>query len=205
MKTCAVCCCRLLNIMAEYYCFGSNYSWIGLASASKCWGVCLCWGRLSAVKDFYHVFSLVRRAIVVRCPDLLLLFLFHCRRRTGPPLALLFHFIYTAAAAAASSSASFVAHESSQVTADPFQHSFPVQPAGVCPLLLSPQLRLPSCPTSPTRMSTWRSERRRELIISSHLISFHQILQKLMSYTTQLSDIKQSHVQIPPPNKQKNL
>ncbi len=86
------------------------------------------------------------------------------------------YFSYTAAAAALSSSASFVFHDSSQVSADPFQHSFPVQPAGICPLLLSPQHHLPSCPTSPTRMSTWRSERRRELIISSHLISFHRVL-----------------------------
>ncbi len=37
----------------------------------------------------HHVFFLVRRAVLLRCPDLLLLFL--CRRRPRPPLVLLFH------------------------------------------------------------------------------------------------------------------
>ncbi len=49
----------------------------------------------------------------------------------------------------------------------------------------------PSCPTSPTRMSTWLSDRWRELIISSHLISFHRVLfrtqQILQKWVIQLS------------------
>ncbi len=117
------------------------------------------WCRPSAV--FCIVFSLVRRAVVVRCPDHLLLFLFHFRRRPGPPLALLFHFSYTAALAAVSSSASFAA-----------QHSFPVQPASICP-----QLHFPSNKNANLVV--------RLLTRADHLISFprvlfrtHQILQK---------------------------
>ncbi len=92
------------------------------------------------------------------------------------------------------------------------------KPAGVCPLLPSVTLIFlvdasdtfhfhpvwwvqQEC--QPKHSTTWRSEWRWELIISSHLISFHLIAPNPpeMSYTTRLSDIKQSIVQIRPPNK----
>ncbi len=121
----------------------------------------------------------------MRCPDLLLLFLFHCRRRPGPALVLLFHFSYTAAPVAVSSSTSLVT-----------QHSFPVQPASICPLLLSPQLHFPS---NKNANLVVRSLTRVDHLIASHLISSGPFQDPPnppeMSYTTQLSDIKQSLVQ----------
>ncbi len=99
----------------------------------------------------------------------------------GPDLLL--HPSYTAAAAAVSSSSSFVT-----------QHSFPVQPAGICPLFLSPQLHLPSNENVNLVVG---SMTRADHLIASHLIPPNP---PEMSYTTQLSDIKQSCVQIPPPN-----
>ncbi len=121
-------------------------------------------------------------------------------------LALLFHFSYTQAAAASFSS-SFVAHDSSQVSADPFQHCFPVQPAIICPLLLSPQLHLLSIMSNESNENVnlvVGSMTRVDHLITSHLISSGPFQDPTnppeMSYTTQLSDIKQSCVQIPCPN-----
>ncbi len=173
----------------------------------------------------YDVFSLVHQAVVMRCSDLLLLFLFfHCRRRPGPPLALLFHFSYTAAAVSSSSSSILYSSSSSSIlflfiqcrrrpgpplallfhfsytaaaaavsSSSLFvtQHSFPIQPDVICPLFLSPQLHLPF-------------NENVNLVVGSMTRDNHLIVSPPnppeMSYTTQLSDIKQSRVQIPPPN-----
>ncbi len=155
----------------------------------------------------YYVFFPVRRAVLLRCPDLLLLFLFICTKTSScTHLPLLFvQYVWSSSkkpsitTAAISSSSSFVTHDMFQQ--QPTFYFFLHTSGGI----FDPSLTLASLvDTSDTFLfrpvrrecqskhsSTWRSERRRELIISLHLISFHRVLfrthQILQKWVIQLS------------------